>query len=344
MFPQAIEEHVQYDGSGSAMAGCHIEVSDTGVICEVTILVEKDMKGPIHVFYEIEGFYQNHRSYLKSLSWEQLHPEQSRKDPKESTLQVDCYPLWKNKTRILHPCGVVPNTLFNDVIALKNVNLNFEEDEIAWRSDIKELYKMPEGFSWQFLPSNGSLTDPCLSKSAHTAFVPCNASLCAAAGWKTETCFGYVCSGGYFDNFACDSGDLILFKYGSHDKFQYLYETFPQVISPLVGVNSEHFAVWMKTAALPKFRKLYGRINTNLKEGTELVFIIENNFDVHALSGRKTLVVATSNGFEYEFLVLSYIVVGCVSLATAIAFASLQLLKPRQMGEVQHTSWLSNGA
>ena len=49
MFPQAIEEHVQYDGSGSAMAGCHIEVSDTGVICEVTILVEKDMKGPIHV-------------------------------------------------------------------------------------------------------------------------------------------------------------------------------------------------------------------------------------------------------------------------------------------------------
>lgn len=32
-----------------------------------------------------------------------------------------------------------------------------------------------------------------------------------------------------------------------------------QVINPVVGVKDEHFAVWMRTAGLSKFRKLYGR-------------------------------------------------------------------------------------
>ena len=45
----------------------------------------------------------------------------------------------------------------------------------------------------------------------------------------------------------------------------------PETGLRLVG-KDEHFIVWMRTAALPRFRKLWGRIDTDLKEGDKLVF------------------------------------------------------------------------
>ena len=165
---------------------------------------------------------------------------------------------------------------------------------------------MPPGFTWKFLPTSLDATDECFDDMAYVAGKGCAADLCQAAGFGSQDCFGYECRGGYYDNGHCQAGDVTLFTYEKHNKYQYLYQTFPQTISPLVGVNSEHFAVWMKTAALPTFRKLYGRITQDLKRGDTLVFTIENNYDVHAFSGKKALVVATTVGFEIEFIALAY--------------------------------------
>jgi hypothetical protein len=40
------------------------------------------------------------------------------------------------------------------------------------------------------------------------------------------------------------------------------------------GVTNEHFIVWMRTAGLPTFRKLYGKIDQDLPAGTQLSFAI----------------------------------------------------------------------
>ena len=300
-------------------------------MCYLEMEMTKKMDAPIHVFYEVDHFFQNHRSYVKSLSWDQLHPMGGDDEPTEDDLEADCHPLWKNDSKLLNPCGAVPNTLFNDVITLENGDVAMKEDGIAWRSDVKELYKMPPNF--KRAPAPDGADDPCLGDGAAAASVACDPSLCAASGLPSP-CFGYGCAGGAYDASTCAVGDQVLFTYGKHDTYTYLYETFPQVISPLVGPNAEHFAVWMKTAALPNFRKLYGRITSDLDKGTVLRFRIENNWDVRAFDGRKSLVVATG-GFETEFVGFAYVVVGTGSLGFAILFALLQLLWPRKMGDVR---------
>lgn len=47
---------------------------------------------------------------------------------------------------------------------------------------------------------------------------------------------------------------------------------FIQTISPVQGVEDEHFIVWMRTAALSTFRNLYGRIEHDLEAADSITF------------------------------------------------------------------------
>lgn len=55
------------------------------------------------------------------------------------------------------------------------------------------------------------------------------------------------------------------------------------------GVTNEHFIVWMRTAALPQFRKLYGKIDTDIPAGTTLTFNVDAYFEVTSFGGKKSL-------------------------------------------------------
>ena len=50
----------------------------------------------------------------------------------------------------------------------------------------------------------------------------------------------------------------------------------------------------MRTAGLPNFRKLWGRIDGNITAGSYYLNV-ENNFDVSFFSGSKKFVMSTSN-------------------------------------------------
>jgi hypothetical protein len=82
-----------------------------------------------------------------------------------------------------------------------------------------------------------------------------------------------------------------------------------------------HFIVWMRTAGLPSFRKLWGEISVALTPGTYQLTIL-NNYNVTTFSGHKTFIMSTTNrlGAKNYFLAISYIIVGCLCLVFAIIF------------------------
>lgn len=67
----------------------------------------------------------------------------------------------------------------------------------------------------------------------------------------------------------------------------------------------------MRTAGLPTFRKLWGRIETKLEKGT-YTFEIENNYNPQMFAGAKNIVLSTSGPFggKNMFLSIGFIVVG----------------------------------
>lgn len=104
------------------------------------------------------------------------------------------------------------------------------------------------------------------------------------------------------------------------------------------GVENEHFIVWMRAAALPRFRKLYGRIKRIfLQEPLILPYqckypkIVSFRIDFYVTDVEKALVLTTTNwlGGKNYFLGWSYIGVGIFCILFAIAFVIKQMTCPR---------------
>lgn len=87
----------------------------------------------------------------------------------------------------------------------------------------------------------------------------------------------------------------------------------------------------MRTAALPTFRKLYGKIEVDIEANTEISVVIENNYNTYSFGGKKKLVLSTTSwiGGKNDFLGIAYITVGGVSLFLAICFILIYIIKPR---------------
>ncbi|GFP99077.1 ala-interacting subunit 1 [Phtheirospermum japonicum] len=108
--------------------------------------------------------------------------------------------------------------------------------------------------------------------------------------------------------------------------------------------EQEDLIVWMRTAALPTFRKLYGRIETDLEANEKITVIIQNNYNTYSFNGKKKLVISTATwiGGKNDFLGRMYMTVGGASLCFAILFALLFIIKPRPLGDPNYLSWNKN--
>lgn len=105
--------------------------------------------------------------------------------------------------------------------------------------------------------------------------------------------------------------------------------------------EQEDLIVWMRTAALPTFRKLYGKIEVDLKLNDNITVVIQNNYNTYTFGGKKKLVLSTTTwiGGKNDFLGVAYVTVGGICLFLAICFMVLYVFKPRTIGDPTYLSW-----
>ncbi|WOL07341.1 ALA-interacting subunit 5-like [Canna indica] len=249
-----------------------IQSSATNKSCTATLTVPKQMKGPIHIYYQLDNFYQNHRRYVKSRNDKQLKSKTSESETS------NCAPeATTSDGSAIVPCGLIAWSLFNDTYSFasnsKVVEVN--KKDIAWPSDKDHKFGSdvyPKNFQMGGLIGGGKL----------------NASI------------------------------------------------------PLS--QQEDLIVWMRTAALPKFRKLYGRIEADLEANEQVTVTIQNHYNTYSFEGEKTLVLSTATwiGGQNNFLGTAYLIVGSLCLVLAICFMVLYMLKPRTLGDPSYLSWKRN--
>ncbi|KAL5219556.1 hypothetical protein ABZP36_020240 [Zizania latifolia] len=105
--------------------------------------------------------------------------------------------------------------------------------------------------------------------------------------------------------------------------------------------EQEDLIVWMRTAALPTFRKLYGRIETDIMANDQVTVVIQNNYNTYSFGGSKALVLSTTTwiGGKNNFIGVAYLTVGSICLFLAVGFIVLYMVKPRTLGDPAYLSW-----
>ncbi|KAI3769000.1 hypothetical protein L6452_00096 [Arctium lappa] len=108
--------------------------------------------------------------------------------------------------------------------------------------------------------------------------------------------------------------------------------------------EQEDLIVWMRTAALPTFRKLYGKIEVDIEAGETINVRLENNYNTYSFSGKKKLVLSTTSwlGGKNNFIGIAYLAVGGLCLLLATTFTLIYLVKPRHLGDPTYLSWNRN--
>ncbi|OQR92960.1 hypothetical protein THRCLA_08577 [Thraustotheca clavata] len=337
-----VEMSLQYDGvnmgsstpsTGASMqnlstSGCYLKNSGEGNAfnltdhgCVVQFTLQKDMKAPIMVYYQLDNFYQNHRRYVSSRSDTQLRGEigtslttctgASSSVTYKYNSTADLPAGATQKQYKLNPCGLIANSLFNDLFWINSVqtpegkyynqtdlyngvevvNL-MDQSGLAWKSDIENKFENPSTISdedlmlWQ--------------NSKYRYVIP-----------------GYV-------------GQERILNTTGWTKPTKLY-----------GVTTERFIVWMRTAGLPNFRKLYGRIEKDLPKGTVLSFLISSNFPVTPFDGKKSIVISTLSwyGGRNPFLGVAYMVIGSICIVLSLVFFIKHKMSPRKLGDTNYLVW-----
>ncbi|KAH7404314.1 hypothetical protein KP509_15G020400 [Ceratopteris richardii] len=113
-------------------------------------------------------------------------------------------------------------------------------------------------------------------------------------------------------------------------------------LDPNTTLNEdEDLIVWMRTAALPTFRKLYGKIEQDLAAGSTLSITINNVYNTYSFGGKKKLVLSTTSwlGGKNDFLGVAYITVGSLCVFLALLFFLVHWRYPRRLGDTKYLSW-----
>lgn len=220
---------VQYDGDGTRASeyDCQISRPMQGARCNVTMTIPANNGGTLLVFYELTDFYQGLVTYQRSSA-----RYQNMGDPSLiSSSLSDCYPLLNDGIgNVLNPCGLVSNSLFNDLIELISPSeLRMTTSSIALEAT-KRKFSQPRGFASTKALGSGNYSVLSCFQSSNSA---CPNSVCAHwLGDGHEGCKGWL---------DVKAEKYWVFYYPLDNYTTYLYENFPEVVSPLEGQFITYF-------------------------------------------------------------------------------------------------------
>lgn len=141
------EKVIRYDNNPAC--------STLGQQCVLSFSLDDKIPAPVYVYYEIDGFHQNHRRYIKQIPTYQLRGEDlgsgdlSDCDPYiynanlTVTTAVDGTELDPNAVAI--PCGSAARGRFNDTFSLTAASgdkvFDISNKGIAWQTDVDNKFK-----------------------------------------------------------------------------------------------------------------------------------------------------------------------------------------------------------
>ncbi len=329
---------IQYGGVGTEAT----LLTDCTDGCDLNFTIDMNIDGPLYLYYEITNYYQNNIKYSSSVNWNQM---MGKTDVSQSDLGTSCDPATTitdnaNSALTLNPCGLIAKSYFTDAFSasVPSGSSGFDQvemstDEITGPLD-QSLFQQPQGF--KSASYSGSAC------STATDFYTLTAAQCAA-DLGTPSC---KC---YFDT-STTPGKWYVFYYPDDDTTQYLYETYVGLVSPLEGVTDPRFMNWMNIAALPKFRKLYGKMEGTYKQGDQIKITVSyptgisgtgTGYDVDQFKGTKSVILSARGalGVKNRGLGVTYIVSGACMIVMALVFFVKHEVSPRSLGSAALLNW-----
>jgi hypothetical protein len=303
--------------------------------------VETDMPGPVHLFYQLEEFYQTGRKYVRSRSDAQLMG-------KDDLLQAGGF-TWGSDANVDDPNVVAafssckPLMLPRGAPSTSSCKWNSSNAEAleAQRHSLnisaadQQLNRMapprPCKIMWPCGLVAGSFFNDVYTTTSHNASwtergIAWSSDMehgryanptTATAGWD------------YADEVAKGASS---FYFMLHQQFP----LFPRLKEE--GVENEHFIVWMRTAALPTFRNLYAKLEVEKLSAGEIVEIeVASRFDVSSFAGKKSLLLVADGGGRGLQIVggqvsgWSFVALAAFAAAAAVLLLALDASEPRML-------------
>lgn len=317
--------------------------------CEPLLLnftVTKTLPAPVFMYYKIEGFNQNNRRFVRSVSNTQL----SGNTDYSAAEKNDCQPFKNPSDRVdfaassgpqyanasarersipaarYHPCGLVPWSLFNDTAVLFRLNGN-----PAAPSD-REMICDGGAFNDIGNPTNLENVGRCEKRGiawstvAGVIYNPVpnvdeNPELLTTYGWR-DACENLITNPSLSD----ELGDVNWLMYACNG--WYVGEPGHQIPNPI----NEDLWVWNRIASYTTFKKMYRRITVDLTPGQYQLRVVQR-WDVSSFGARKWFVVETAGwmGSKNFFLGALFIAAGCTCVAIAAAFLAKHWAQPPRL-------------
>ena len=130
--------------------------------CKINFEIKEKIEGPVYVYYNIKGFYQNHRRFVVSIISDQIEGKEdadvemcdNMTTNSEMGKKISITNKSLNKEDTAIPCGIAAKLFFNDNFTLNKIeggntkSILISNKNISWESDVERFKNINLDKQW----------------------------------------------------------------------------------------------------------------------------------------------------------------------------------------------------